>query len=236
MHAIAKFSQRVRQKGLLRALRPLWQRHVFRHWQLVWLCRDPRAATTPERTRACAPLRLVAITPHNTDAFTRYFPGQVQAMNDLARQHHTGHMYLDPAGDAVAMVWASTRDYHDRHYYGCVFPVQPGEFFQFAGEVTRAYLGTGLSTRAQQELWAAMLARGCTRIVNVVALDNPQPLRMHLHQGYQEQGRITHTNLLFGRWRICRMSQYSGARLEHLLPRTTPHGNPRTPLVALPAG
>ena len=135
MRLVSQLLQRLRQKGLRRALRPLWQRHVFQHWQLVWLDRDPLARVPRQRTRPCPPVRLVQITPSNTDAFARHFPGQLQAMNDLAREGHTGHMYLDEAGDAVAMVWASTRDYHDRHYYGCTFPVQPGEYFQFAGEV-----------------------------------------------------------------------------------------------------
>ncbi|MCO7505711.1 MULTISPECIES: GNAT family N-acetyltransferase [Pseudomonas] len=219
MRLVSQLLQRLRQKGLRRALRPLWQRHVFQHWQLVWLDRDPLARVPRQRTRPCPPVRLVQITPSNTDAFARHFPGQLQAMNDLAREGHTGHMYLDEAGDAVAMVWASTRDYHDRHYYGCTFPVQPGEYFQFAGEVERAYFGTGLSTRVQTELWEAMLAKGCTRIVVVVALDNAQAVKMHLHLDYHEQGRITHAYRFFGRWYFSRVTHYSGSRLAHLAPR-----------------
>jgi len=219
MRLFTTLLQRLRQKGLRRALRPLWRRYVFQHWQLVWLDRDPLAAVPRQRARPCPPVRLVDITAHNTDAFARYFPEQLQAMHDLALQGHTGHMYLDPAGDAVAMVWASTRDYHDQHYYGCNFPVQPGEYFQFAGEVERAYFGTGLSTRVQTDLWAAMVAKGCTRIVVVVALDNVQAVKMHLHLNYHEQGRITHAYKLFGRWHFSRVSHYSGSRLAHLAPR-----------------
>lgn len=219
MSFIEKIRQRIRHKGLHRALRPLWQRHVYCHWQLVWLQRDPRAAVPRRPARPCPPLHCVEITPLNTHAFTRYFPHQVQAMTDLARQGHTGLMYLDAAGDAVAMIWGSTREYHDQHYYGCRFPVQPGDCFQFAGEADRAYYGTGLSTRAQVDLWAAMQAKGCTRIVNVVALDNVQAVKMHLHMAYQEQGRITHVYKLFGRWRFTRVQHYTGARLPHLQPR-----------------
>lgn len=219
MRLVSQLLQRLRQKGLRRALRPLWQRHVFTHWQLVWLYRDPLAEVPRQRTRPCPPVRLVEITPHNTDAFARYFPEQLQAMHDLAQQGHTGHMYLDAAGDAVAMVWASTHDYHDQHYYGCTFPVQPGEYFQFAGEVERAYFGTGLSTQVQTDLWATMLAKGCTRIVLVVALDNVQAVKMHLHLNYLEQGRITHAYKLFGRWRFSRVTHYHGSHLAHLAPR-----------------
>ncbi|WP_278929918.1 N-acetyltransferase [Pseudomonas qingdaonensis] len=222
MQLIEIAHQRIRQKGLLRALRPLWRRYIFSHWQLVWLQRSPLAPVAAQRRRTCPPVHLVAITPHNTEAFSRYFPGQVQAMTDLAEQGHTGHMYVDSHGNAVAMVWASTRDYHDRHYYGCTFPVQPGEYFQFAGEVDRAYFGTGLSTLAQLDLWSAMLAKGCTRIVNVVALDNVQAVKMHLQLDYQEQGRITHAYRVFGCWRFSRTTHYSGKRLAHLAPRARP--------------
>lgn len=216
MRLLSTFLQRLRQKGLRRALRPLWQRHVFMHWQLVWLYRDPLAPVPRQRTRPCPPLELVDITVHNTDAFARHFPEQLQTMHTLAEQGHTGHMYLDGAGDAVAMVWGSMRDYHDEHYYGCSFPVQAGEYFQFAGEVSRPYHGTGLSTRVQTDLWAAMLAKGCTRVVNVVALDNLPAVKMHLQLDYHEMGRITHVYKLLGRWRFSRVSQYNGSCLEHL--------------------
>ena len=219
MQLIENVHQRIRQKGLWRALRPLWRRYVFSHWQLIWLQRSPNTAVPRQRKRACPPVRLMQVTPHNTHAFTRYFPGQVQAMTDLAQQGHTGHMYVDGAGDAVAMVWASTRDYHDRHYYGCTFPVQPGEYFQFAGEVDRSFFGTGLSTQAQLDLWATMVRKGCTRIVNVVALDNVQAMKMHLHLHYQEQGRITHAYKLLGCWRFSRTTHYNGSCLAHLAPR-----------------
>lgn len=219
MRLIHNAQQRIRQKGLLRAFRPLWRRYIFSHWQLVWLHRSPHAAMPPQRTRACPPVRLALITAHNTSAFSRYFPGQMRAMTELAEQGHTGHMYLNDAGDAVAMVWASTRDYHDRHYYGCTFPVQPGEFFQFAGEVDRSHFGTGLATQAQLDLWQAMLDKGCTRIVNVVALDNVQAMKMHLQLDYQEQGRITHAYKLFGCWRFSRTTHYNGSCLAHLAPR-----------------
>lgn len=223
MQSIKHLHQRIRQKGLLRALRPLWRRYIFCHWQLVWLHRCPHTPVPHQRTRACPPLRLVQVTAHNTQAFNRHFPGQVQAMTELAEQGHTGHMYLDGAGDAVAMVWASTRDYHDRHYYGCTFAVKPGEFFQFAGEVDRRFFGTGLSTQAQLDLWAAMLGRGHTRIVNVVALDNVQAVKMHLHLNYQEQGRITHAFKLFGYWRFSLTRRYQGSCLAHLAPRARRH-------------
>ncbi len=50
-------------------------------------------------------------------------------MAEIAAEGHTGHMYVDEEGDAIGFIWGSARDYFDRHYYGCWFRVNPGEFF-----------------------------------------------------------------------------------------------------------
>ncbi len=72
----------------------------------------------------------------------------------------------------MAFIWGSTRDYHDRHYYGCWFPVKPGELFEFAGEMTRAYFGTRLSVDVQVALWEAMQAQRCDKMVDVCETRN----------------------------------------------------------------
>ena len=137
-------------------------------------------------------------------------------MAELANEGHTGHMHLDDQGDAVAFIWGSARDYFDRHYYGCLFPVNPGEFFEFGGELTRAYWGSELSVDLQLELWKAMAAQGCDKVVDVCEFHNIPALKLHIRMGYHEQGRVTHVYGLFGRWRFYRESRYDGSRLEPL--------------------
>ncbi|UVJ41995.1 N-acetyltransferase [Pseudomonas sp. LS1212] len=228
MSPLKKLSVRIKQRGLRRELKKLFERHVFFHWELLWMERDLLSPIPPHKLRPYAPLRLVVIDTENVKAFARYFGDRVQTMRELAAEGHTGHMYLDAQGDTVAFVWGSTRDYHDRHYYGCKFPIKPGEFFAFGGEGIRHYFGTCLSVDAQVNMWEAMRAQGCTRVVDVCETRNIPALKLHIRMGYQEQGRVTHVYGLFGRWRLSRESRYTGSRLE-------PLRKPGRPTVTAPA-
>lgn len=216
MRALRKIHARIKQKGLRRTLATLWRRHVFFHWELLWMERDLVTPVAAHNLKEHPPVRLVVITEDNAVAFSRHFADRVQTMAELAREGHTGHMYLDEAGDAVAFIWASTRDYHDRHYYGCTFPVQAGDFFEFGGEMIPAYFGSRLSVDAQLDLWQAMHAQGCSRVVDVVETHNVPALKLHVRMGYREQGRVVHVYGLFGRFKLFRHSHYSGSRLEPL--------------------
>jgi RimJ/RimL family protein N-acetyltransferase len=158
----------------------------------------------------------VIITPENATAFTKYYGNRVKAMAEIAAEGHTGHMYVNEEGDAIGFIWGSARDYFDRHYYGCWFRINPGEFFEFGGEMIPQYFGTSLSMDAQFKLWDAMRAKGCNKIVDVCDTRNIQAMKMHIRMDYQEQGRITHVYDLFGRWRFFRETYYTGSRLTAL--------------------
>ncbi len=160
MSVLQKLQDRIRQKGLRRTFQTFWQRYVFIHRELLWMERDLLSPVPPHTLRPYEGLRQVTITPENADAFARHFGDRVETMRELAAEDYTGHMYLDAEGNAVAFIWGSKRDYHDRHYYGCWFPVKPGEFFEFGGEMARPYFGTCLSVDVQVNLWAAMQAPG----------------------------------------------------------------------------
>lgn len=216
MRALRTIHDRIKRKGLRRTLATLWERYVFFHWELLWMERDLTTPVGPHSLREHPPVRLAVISEDNADAFARHFGDRVETMRELAREGHTGHMYLDEAGDAVAFIWASTRDYHDRHYYGCTFPVAPGDFFEFGGEMIPAFFGSRLSVDAQVHLWNAMREQGCTRVVDVVETHNVPALKLHVRMGYHEQGRAVHVYGLFGRWKLFRHSQYSGSRLAPL--------------------
>lgn len=223
MRALSEIHDRIKRKGLRRTFVTLWQRYVFFHWELLWMERDLTTPVGPHNLKDHPPVRLAQITEANADAFARHFGDRVETMRELAREGHTGHMYLDEAGDAVAFIWASTRDYHDRHYYGCTFPVAPGDFFEFGGEMIPAFFGSRLSVDAQVNLWNALLAKGCTRVVDVVETHNVPALKLHLRMGYHEQGRVVHVYGLFGRWKLFRHDEYSGSRLKPLCtPRSAP--------------
>ncbi|MGF6590390.1 N-acetyltransferase family protein [Pseudomonas sp. 2835] len=216
MSGLQKLKERIRQKGLQKVLKTLCERYIYFHWELLWMERDLVSPVPPHNQREHPPVRLVEITEDNADAFARYFGNRVQTMRELAAEGHTGHMYLDEQGDAVAFIFASMRDYHDRHYYGCTFPVKPGEFFEFGGEMTPAFFGSRLSVDAQISLWETMRAKGCDTVVDVCESHNIPALKLHLRMGYHEQGRVMHVYGLFGRWRLFRESRYDGSRLSGL--------------------
>ncbi|WP_030132096.1 hypothetical protein [Pseudomonas sp. QTF5] len=216
MSVIDKLRERIKQKGLLQTLQTLWKRYVFFHRELLWLGRDLVTPVAPHNLRPYTGLRLVTITPENATAFTKYYGNRVKAMAEIAAEGHTGHMYVDEEGDAIGFIWGSARDYFDRHYYGCWFRVNPGEFFEFGGEMIPQYFGTSLSVDAQFKLWDAMRAKGCNKIVDVCDTRNIQAMKMHIRMDYQEQGRITHIYDLFGRFRFFRETHYSGSRLTEL--------------------
>lgn len=216
MRVLSKIQDRIKRKGLRNTLNAAFKRFVFYHWELVWMERDLVSPVPPHRLKPYPPLRVESITVNNVKAFARYFGDRVETMRELAAEGHTGLMFLDDAGDVVAFIWGSARHYHDRHFYGCWFPVGPGEFFEFGGELTRKYWGTELSVDLQLALWKAMAAQGCTKVVDVCEQHNIPALKLHLRMGYQEQGRIMNVYCLFGRWKFFRESRYSDSRLEPL--------------------
>ncbi|MBB3238994.1 hypothetical protein FHW68_000466 [Pseudomonas sp. Tn43] len=216
MSAIAKLCERIKQKGLLHTLQTLWKRYVYLHRELLWLGRDLVTPVAPNKLRPYTGLRLVTITQENATAFTKYYGNRVKAMAQIASEGHTGHMYVDEQGDAVGFIWGSLSDYFDQHYYGCWFRVKPGEFFQFGGEMIPLYFGSSLSVDAQYNIWGAMRAQGCEKVMDVCDARNIQAMKMHLRMDYQEQGRITHVYDLFGRFRFFRETCYSGSRLTAL--------------------
>lgn len=215
MSALQKLNTRIKEKGLRATFNTLWKRYVFFHSELLWLGRD-LVSPVSHTLKPYPPVRLELITVQNADAFARYFGNRVEVMRELAAEGYTGHMYLDDQGDAVGFIWGSKRDYHDRHFYGCWFPVKDGEFFQFGGEVIPAYWGTSLTADAQFAIWNAMHVQGCTKVVDVCDIQNIQAIKMHMRMDYLEQGRITHVYALFGRWRFYRETRYSGSRLDAL--------------------
>ena len=216
MTVIHKLLDRIKQKGLGRTFGTLWKRYVFFHWELLWMERDLVSPVAPHKLRPYSGLRMVSITPENAIAFSKHFGDRVETMAELAAEGHTGQMYLDADDNAIAFIWGSKVDYHDRHYYGCWFPVKPGEFFEFGGEMTRAYFGSSLSVDAQINLWNAMAAQGCDKVVDVCETHNIPALKLHIRMGYHEQGRVTHVYGLFGRWRFFRETRYTGSRLDPL--------------------
>jgi len=216
MDVLRRLSGHIRRKGLRATLAKIRRMYIFDHQELLWMERDLVSPVPPHNLKPYPPLRMLKITANNASAFARYFGNRVGVMAELASDGHTGHMHVDDKGDAVAFIWGTPHDYIDRHYYGCRFPVKPGEFFEFGGELTRAYWGTELSVDLQLRLWEAMALKGCRKVVDVCDSSNVPALKLHLRMGYTEQQRIMNIYTLFGRWRFYRETRYSDSRLAAL--------------------
>lgn len=216
MATLTKIRNSIKRKGLRNSLASAYQRYVYQHRELLWMERDLVTPVPPHNLKPYPPVQVMPITVHNVQAFTRYFGHYIEAMRELIAEAYTGLMCVDEEGDTVGFIWGSTRHYHDKHYYGCWFPVQPGEFFEFGGELTRRYWGTELSVDMQLALWKAMAAQGCNKVVDVCEEGNIPALKLHIRMDYREQGRITHVHCLFGRWKFFRDTHYTGSRLEPL--------------------
>ncbi|MBC3375109.1 N-acetyltransferase [Pseudomonas sp. SWRI92] len=214
MNALQTLRDRIQKKGLRAVLKQLCRRYVFAHTRLVWLEHDIRTPLPPHNLKPYPPMRLEFITIANADAFARHFGDRVETMRELAAEGYTGLMYLDDRGDTVGFAWASTRDYFDRHFYRCNFPVKPGEYFQFGGEAIRKYWGTSISADMQLEVWKVMAEHGCSTMVDVCDLQNIQAIKMHIRMGFQERGQITHLYRLLGHWRFLRNTSYTGTALD----------------------
>lgn len=214
MKALQKLRDRIQKKGLRSVIKLLIRRFVFVHSRLVWLEHDVRIPLKPHNLRPYPPVRREFITVENADAFSRHFGDRVETMRELAAEGYTGFMYLDDKGDCVAFAWASTRDYFDRHFYGCLFPIKPGEYFQFGGESIRAYWGSQVTADVQTDVWKVMADKGCDKMVDVCDLENTPAIKMHIRMEFQERGQITHVYRLFGRFRFFRDTFYTGSVLD----------------------
>lgn len=216
MRVLNQLQTHIRHKGLRSTLQTALHRYMFYHWELLWMERDLVSPVPPHNLKPSGPTQAEQITVQNIHAFARYFGDRLETMRELLAEGHTGIIHRDPEGHAVAFIWGCPRDYHDHHYYGCWFPVNSGEFFEFGGELTRAYWGTTLSVDLQLNLWKAMSKQGCDKVVDVCESHNIPALKLHLRMGYAEQGRVTHVYCLFGRWKFFRQSRYQGSRLAAL--------------------
>ena len=214
MNVLQKLCDRIRTRGLRAVLYQVCRHYVCLHEQLVWMERDLVSPIRPNNLRPYAPLRREIITTRNADAFATYFGDRVETMRELAADGHTGLMYLDDQGDTVAFIWGTTRDYFDRHFFRCWFPVKPGECFEFGAELYRDYWGTRLSVDFQLDLWKTMAEQGCSKVVDVLELRNIPAVKMHLRMDFQERGQITHMYCWFGRWRFFRDTFYTGSILD----------------------
>lgn len=216
MRVLTQLQNHLRHKGLRATLNTAFRHYVFYHWELLWMERDLVSPVPPHNLKPSPPTHSELTTLQNVHAFARYFGDRIDTMRDMVLEGHTGIIHRDPEGHVVAFIWGCPKDYHDHHFYGCWFPVKPGEFFEFGGELTRAYWGTTLSVDLQLDLWKAMHAQGCDKVVDVCESHNIPALKLHLRMGYAEQGRVTHVYCLFGRWKFFRQSRYEGSRLAAL--------------------
>ncbi|GAB3379677.1 GNAT family N-acetyltransferase [Azotobacter armeniacus] len=188
---------KIRRKGLLGSLRLLCARYLYDQRRLLWLERD--LALEPPRLQRQHHWSYPPISRELLPAFERYFPQHRTVIDDLLEQEGVqGLAALDGEGNVCAFLWYSDRDYYDRHYYRCWFPVTAPSVYLFAVEVAPGHRGSALMLGGQERLWELLHAAGHQRARAVVDARNARARKLLEHLGFQPLGWQTRVFTLFG--------------------------------------
>ncbi|MFB8830826.1 GNAT family N-acetyltransferase [Azotobacter sp. CWF10] len=193
---------KVRRKGLSGILRQLCAHCLYGQRRLLWMERD----LTLEAPRLQRPHHWCypSITRELLPAFEHHFSRHLAVIDDLLEQPGVqGLATLDGEGHVCAFVWYSDRDYYDRHYYRCWFPVTAPGVYLFAMEVACEHRGSTLLLGGQEHLWDLLRAAGHQRARAVVDTRNACARKLLGHLGFQPLGWQTWVFTLFGRLRFC---------------------------------
>lgn len=191
----------IRRKGLRSTLRKASELFLFGSGRLLWLEREVgQAYETPAVIHNWS---YRPITAELLPSFDLHFAQHRKVFADLVQEPGVqGIAALDGEGNACAFLWYSDRDYYDRHYYRCWFPVEAGCVYLFAIEVAKAHRGSRLVYGAQDMFWQRMRAAGVQRVQAVVNARNALTLKMLSHVGFRRLDMETRFYTLFGSLRF----------------------------------
>ena len=210
---LSELTAKIRRRGLRNALRKASELFLFGRGRLLWLEREVgQAYETPPVSYNWT---YRQITADLLPAFDLHFARHRKVFSDLIDEPGVqGIAALDPEGNACAFLWYSDRDYYDRHYYRCWFPVEPGCVYLFAIEVAMAHRGSRLVYGAQDMFWQRMRATGVQRVQAVVNARNALTLKMLSHVGFRRLAWETRFYTLFGSLRFTFHPQAVQARIQ----------------------
>jgi hypothetical protein len=204
---------KIRRMGLRNALRKAAELCLFGSGRLLWLERE--VGQPQEPTPLAHAWTYRQITHELLPAFDLHFARHRKVFRDLVDEPGVqGIAAFDPEGNACAFLWFSDRDYYDRHYYRCWFPVEPGCVYLFAIEVAKAHRGSRLVYGAQDMFWQRMRAAGVQRVQAVVNARNALTLKMLRHVGFRRLDWETRFYTLFGSLRFTFHPEAVRARIQ----------------------
>lgn len=145
-------------------------------------------------------------------------------MGDLLEMEGVhGLAALNHDGDVCAFLWFSERDYYDRHYHRCWFPVETYSVYLFAVEIAPGHRGSALLLGTQESLWQMLHVAGYQRAQTVVNALNGRPLKLLERPGFRFLGRQFHIYTLFGTLRFSRQQSDLRVRIGRLSGTAEPH-------------
>lgn len=193
---------KVKRKGLSGSLYHLCARYLYGQRRLLWMERD--LTLEAPRLQRQHHWRYPPIGRELLPAFERHFPQHRAVIGDLLEEAGVqGLAALDDEGNVCAFVWYSDRDYYDRHYYRCWFPVTAPGVYLFAVEVAPGHRGSALILGGQEHLWERLRAAGHPHARAVVDARNARARKLLEHLGFQPLGWQTRVFTLFGCLRLC---------------------------------
>ncbi|WP_052263978.1 hypothetical protein [Azotobacter chroococcum] len=189
---------KVKRKGLSGTLHHLCARYLYGQRHLLWMERD--LALEAPRLQRQHRWRYPPIGRELLPAFERHFPQHRAVIGELLDQTGVqGLAALDDEGNVCAFVWYSDRDYYDRHYYRCWFPVTAPGVYLFAVEVAPGHRGSALILGGQEH--------GCgqpaTSTPGRWSMRAMRARKLLEHLGFQPLGWQTRVFTLFGCLRLC---------------------------------
>lgn len=109
--------------------------------------------------------------------------------------------------------WFATQDYYEP-YYDFNFELQPDQFYQFDGYVSREYRKGLNAVRYIRSMQNHFLAQGYKEAIAAVDLSNARNLNFHIYMGFRETGKMLLTRFIFKKPHT-RLVLYNQLRLKN---------------------
>lgn len=199
------------EEGVTGLLRKVVRRYVFKKQRFVCLNYDLTAPMKVYKPSKRWDIREVIVEDLvKTEKYLSKYTENYYELLEAGCKAFGG--FDKESGDIIAIVCFADKDFYDKHYLKCLFPVGPRQIYQFAGELALPFRGRPISIQILKAAWNYFEGKGKTETYASVDIDNITAVRYHFHLGFKEMGEVITSYTLFGvKWNS--RSRYAGEML-----------------------